>query len=46
MVAASVRKIMEAAKTPKMKRDWEYELLAVNTGMFHLPAKLPEDVKK
>jgi len=33
MVAASFRKIMEAAKTPKMKRDWEDKFLAVNTGM-------------
>lgn len=32
-VATSFRKIMEAAKTPKMKTDWEYKLLAVNTGM-------------
>lgn len=33
MEVASFRKIKETAKTPRLKRDWECSVLAVNTGM-------------
>lgn len=46
MEVASFRKIKETAKTPRLKRDWECSVLAVNTGMAPPSCKSIRHVEK